>query len=365
MATRYCYALGLAAFALSGAFSSAAVAELRPIKAWQCTIAPPDAMAKTESPRDRKITLYEYRSGDNCLDDALPPVGTYVCRADYTKGGATETLWRARNNRDYCRPRTEALVQDLDKAGFFCTALDVEGCDEPADVAGDAEPLGDVPSLPDAEPAHDVQSVNEAEPLQPAEPATGTNETRTPTASTVRNVTPVDRTASREKQLVSFFNGLFDASLAKAMTDASIPDNFSVYDDSTLSADKGETLRFTRGTHAWETRRDVGVLIINADFHHGTSFNDVFFGFKFDRSHSRNEPDRHRIQYLGVVSPETASEVIFAGEDKIIISSKWYANSGDCYSSRTTDEYQWSDSIYGTLQMRTISAVDNPDCTEE
>ena len=201
-------------------------------------------------------------------------------------------------------------------------------------------------------------------PLQPAEPATSTDTIKTPTASTVRSVARIDKTASREKQLVTFFNGLFDASLAKAMTDAAIPDNFGVYDDSTLSAGNGETLRFTKGTHAWETRRDKGVLVINADFQHGTSFNDVFFGFAFDRSDSANQPDRHQIRYLGVVSPETSSEVIYAGEDKVIISSKWYADSRDCHSSRTTDEYQWSDSVYGTLQMRTISTDINPDCAE-
>lgn len=365
MATRHCCTFGLPLLVLSCFFSVPAVAELRPVKAWHCTIATPDAEAKIESPRDRKITLYEYRSPDNCLDDALPPVGVFVCRADYTKDGATETLWRASNNRDFCRPRTEALVQDLDKAGFFCAAVDVEKCDEPADIAGDAEPIRAVPSLPDAEPARDVQSVYEAEPLQPAEPATSTDTIKTPTASTVRSVARIDKTASREKQLGTFFNGLFDASLAKAMTDAAIPDNFDVYDDSTLSAGNGETLRFTRGTHAWETRRDKGVLVINADFQHGTSFNDVFFGFAFDRSGSPNGPDRHRFRYLGVVSPETASEVVFAGEDKIIISSRWYTESSNCYSSRTTDEYQWSDSVYGTLQMRTVSADDNPDCSEE
>ncbi|MBT8088610.1 MAG: hypothetical protein KJO01_00210 [Gammaproteobacteria bacterium] len=365
MAKRHCSTFGLALLILSGLFSAPAVAELRPIKAWQCTIAAPDAEAKTESPRDRKITLYEYRSPDNCLDEALPPVGSYVCRADYTKDGATETLWRARNNRDYCRPRTEALVQDLDKAGFFCTALEVEGCDEPAHVAGDAGPAADVLTLPDTEPNHDVQSVYEAEPLQTPEPVAGTHSIKTPTAGTAGNVPPVDKTASREEQLATFFNGLFDAPLAMAMTYAAIPDNFTVYDDSTLSAANGETLRFTRGTHAWETRRDEGVLVINADFHHGTSFNDVFFGFTFDRSRSTNEPDRHQFRYLGVVSPETESEVIYASEDKIIISSKWYTGSSDCSSSRTTDEYRWSDSIYGTLQMRTISVMDNADCAGE
>ena len=333
MATRHCGALGLSLLLLVFFVSVPATAELRPVKVWRCTIAALDAASGTEGPPDRAITLYEYRSLENCLDDALPPDGTDICRTEYTKDGATETLWRARNNRDYCRPRAKALIQDLVTSGFFCRTLDNEGCEGPAAVQGDDAPTVD--ALP----------VTEA-------------------TSAIRNTTPIDKTGSREKQLLTFFNGLFDASLAKAMTKAAIPDDFDVFDDNTLSTGNGATLRFTRGTHAWETRRDKGVLVINADLQRGQSFNDVFFGFSFDRSDSMNESDRHQIRYLGVVSPETSSEVIYAGEDKIIISSTWFAESSDCYSSRTTDEYQWSDSIYGTQRVRRISADDNPDCAE-
>jgi len=365
MATRHCYAFGLPLLVLSGILSVPAVAELRPVKVWQCTVATLDPVSETEGPPDRTITLYEYRSPENCRDEALPPGGTHVCRGDYTKDGATETLWHARNNRNFCRPRAEALVRDLVNASFFCRTLDVEGCEGPAHVRDDAAPAVDAQPVPEAEVVGDAEPALEAKSLPAAAPAADTNKIKTPAASTVRNAVPIDKTASRQKQLVTFFNGLFDASLAQAMADAAIPDSFGVYDDSTLSAENGKTLRFTRGTHAWETRRDEGVLVINADFQHGTSFNDVFFGFKFDRSHSTSESDRYQIQYLGVVSPETASEVVYAGEDKIIVSSKWYTESSDCYSSHTTDEYRWSDSIYGTLQMRTISVVENPDCADK
>ena len=365
MATRHCCASSLPLLLLVFFVSVPASAELRPVKVWQCTIAALDPGSETEGPPDRTITLYEFRSPENCRDEALPPDGTHVCRGDYTKDGATETLWRARNNRDFCRPRAKALVHDLVNAGFFCRTLDVEGCEGPVDVRGDAAPAVDARPVPEAEGVGDAEPALEAESSPAVAPATDTNEIKTPTASAVRTVAPIDKTASREKRLVTFFNGLFDVSLARAMTDAAIPDNFDVYDDSTLSAGNGETLRFTRGTHAWETRRDEGVLVINADFQHGTSFNDVFFGFTFDRSNSKNESDRHQLRYLGVVSPETASEVIYASEEKIIISSWWYTESRDCHSSRTTDEYQWSDSVYGTLQMRTISTDNNPDCAEK
>ena len=364
MTTRHCCAPRLPLLLLVFFVSVPASAELRPVKVWQCTIAALDPGPETEGPPDRTITLYEYRSPENCRDEALPPDGTHVCRGDYTKDGTTETLWRARNNRDFCQPRAEALVHVLVNAGFFCRTLDVEGCEGPVDVRGDAEPLRDVPPPPDTAPAPDVQSVYEAETLQPAEPAASTNEIKTPTASTDRTVAPIDKTVGREKQLVTFFNGLFDAPLAKAMTNAAIPDNFGVYDDSTLSAGNGETLRFTRGTHAWETRRDEGVLVINADFQQGSSFNDVFFGFTFDRSDSTNDSDRHQFRYLGVVSPDTASEVIYASEDKVIISSKWYTDSDTCFSSRTTDEYRWSDSIYSTQRVHRVSDDSNPDCAE-
>lgn len=364
MATRHCSALGIPLLLLVFFVSVPATADLRPVKIWHCTIAAPDPGTETESPPDRAITLYEYRSPENCLDNALPPGGTLICRGDYTKDGTTETLWRARNNRDYCRPRAEALVQNLDTAGFFCRTVDVEGCEGPADVRGEAAPVVDAQPAPEAELVGEAEPALEAQALPAAEPAPSASPIETKPTSVIRSATPIDKTASREKQLLTFFNGLFDRSLAKAMTQAAIPDNFYVLDDSTLSASNGETFRFTKGTHAWETRRDKGVLVINADFQHGTSFNDVFFGFAFDRSGSPDDPDRHQFRYLGVVSPETSSDVIYASEDKVIISSKWYTESNNCYSSRTTDEYQWSDSVYGTLQMRTISADNNPDCAE-
>jgi hypothetical protein len=362
MATRHCCAPGLPLLLLVFFVSVPASAELRPVKVWQCTIAALDPGSETEAPPDRTVTLYEYRSPENCRDEALPPDGTHVCRGNYTKDGATETLWRARNNRDYCRPRAEALVRNLVIAGFFCRTLDVEGCEGPVDVRGDAAPIVDAPPVPEAEVVGDAEPALKAEVLRAAEPAANSGKIKA--TGVIQRPPPIDKTASREEQLLTFFNGLFDTSLAKAMTDAAIPDDFDVLDRSTLSTGSGETLRFTKGTHAWETRRDEGVLVINADFQHGTSFNDVFFGFAFDRSDSANESDRHQIRYLGVVSPETSSEVIFAGEDKVIISSKWYADSRDCHSSRTTDEYQWSDSVYGTLQMRTLSTDNNPDCVE-
>lgn len=331
MAKRHSGAPGFPVLLLVFLVPMPAGAELLPVKAWHCTIIALDPGSETAAPPDRALTLYEYRSPDSCQDDALPPGGTDICRADYTKNGATETLWRARNNRDYCRPRAEALVRELDTAGFSCRTLDVEGCKGPAALQNNVATAVDAPRTSEA-------------------------------SVVVRNAVPIDRTASREQRLLEFFNGLFDTSLAKAMTTAAIPDDFDALDDSTLSNGNGATLRFTRGTHAWETRRDRGVLVINADLQRGQSFNDVFFGFAFDRSDSTNAPDRHRFRYLGVVSPETSSEVIYAGEDKIIISSRWFDEASDCYASRTTDEYQWSDSVYGTLQMRTISADDIADC---
>lgn len=329
MAPRRSSTLGLTILLLVFSISMPASAELLPVKVWRCTIADLEPGSDTAALPDRAITLYEYRSPANCLDEAVPPDGTDICRADYMKDGATETLWRARNNRDYCRPRAETLMRELVTSGFFCRI--VESCEGPAASQVEAAPA--IEALPVAE-----------------------------ATSVVRKSVPIDRTASREKQLLAFFNGLFDAALAKAMTSAAIPDDFDVLDDSTLSSGNGATLRFTKGTHAWETRRDRGVLVINADLQRGQSFNDVFFGFAFDRSNSTNGSDRHQIRYLGVVSPETASEVIYAGEDKIIISSRWYDEASDCYASRTTDEYQWSDSVYGTLQMRPISADDNENC---
>lgn len=364
MATRHCCAAGLPLLLLTILVSVPASAELRPVKVWQCTIAALGPGSETEGAPDRAITLYEYRSPENCLDEVLPPVGNHVCRADYTKDGTTETLWRARNKRDYCRPRAEALVRDLVDAGFFCRTLDVEECEGSADVQSDAVTVVNAQPALEAEVVDTAEPAVEAKALPAAEPAESTGTIKAKAASEIQNKAPVDKSASREKQLLTFFNGLFDASLARAMTRAAIPDEFNVLDSSTLSAGDGATLRFTRGTHAWETRRDIGVLAINADFRHERSFNDVFFGFAFDRSGSSNNPSRHQIRYLGVVSVETSSEVIYAGEDKIIISSKWYTESGDCYSSQTTDEYQWSDSIYGTLQMRTISEEDNPDCED-
>ncbi|MGB5449589.1 MAG: hypothetical protein WBM80_11755, partial [Woeseiaceae bacterium] len=208
MAPRRSSTLGLTILLLVFSISMPASAELLPVKVWRCTIADLEPGSDTAALPDRAITLYEYRSPANCLDEALPPDGTDICRADYMKDGATETLWRARNNRDYCRPRAETLVRELVTSGFFCRT--VEGCEGPAASPGEAAPA--VEALPVAE-----------------------------ATSVIRNTVPIDRTASREKQMLAFFNGLFDAALAKAMTRAAIPDDFNVLDDSTLSSGNGAT----------------------------------------------------------------------------------------------------------------------------
>ena len=319
---------------LGGFFSVSATAELHPAMAWHCAETVPQALVQSGEPRDRDITLYEYRSPGNCLKNTPPPSGTDVCRVDYNKDGVTSTLWRAKHDPEYCLPRAEGLVRDLVAAGFLCTAQDDRLCEQATD------------DLDEAESSEDL----------------GDNETQAVIAT--RSEVSTDTVEGREQRVTEFFNSLFDASLAQAFARAAIPGNFDVRDETTLSPGNGEYLRFSKDTHAWKTQRNEGVLVINADFEHGTSFNDVFFGFAFTESDSPAGSGGDEFRYIGVVSPDTASEVVYAGEDKIIISSKWYVQPDRCYASRTTDEYHWSDSIYSTKRAHRLIDDDNPDCPE-
>lgn len=334
MATTHRCVFRLPFVVLGGFFFVSATAELHPAMAWHCTEIVPQALAQSEKPRYRDITLYEYRSPGNCSKNAPPPGGTDVCRVDYNKDGVTSTLWRAKHDPEYCLPRAESLVRDLVAAGFLCTAQDGRLCEQTTDDLGEA-----------------VSSEGQGE-----------NETQAVMA--VRSDAPIETAEGREQRVIEFFDGLFDASLAQAFAHAAIPGNFDVHDETTLSPGNGEYLRFSKDTHAWKTQRNEGVVVINADFEHGAAFNDVFFGFAFTQSDSPAGSGGDEFRYIGVVSPDTASEVVYAGEDKIIISSKWYVQPDRCYTSRTTDEYNWSDSIYTTKRAHRLVDDDNPDCPE-
>lgn len=368
MATRCCGAFKLPFVVLSCFFSMSAAADLQPTLSWRCATEPLQASAAADDTSDRKITLYEYKWLENCANDALPPDGTAVCRADYIKDGTTETLWLARNDRNYCRPRVESLVRDLQAAGFYCTLVESGSCEAPGEAVGDSddettEDPGDI----DQEIADNaVDTAPRDDPVKTQTPdvirETPDIRTETPAMVVNRSTVPIDEAERRDKRLIAFFDSLFDTSLAQAMADAPIPDSFDVRDQSTLSAANNETLRFSKNSYAWKTRRNDGVLVINSDFEHGASFNDVFFGFAFAQRGTTEDPESYEYRYIGVVSPETPSEVIYAGEDKIIISSKWNLAPGGCYASRTSDEYQWADSIYSTIRVRRISDDANPDC---
>ena len=69
----------------------------------------------------REIVLYRSESDRGASTAAISGL---ACRVVYTKNGASEELWQARNDPDYCEPRVRALVEKLRNSGFVCTSSD-------------------------------------------------------------------------------------------------------------------------------------------------------------------------------------------------------------------------------------------------
>jgi hypothetical protein len=70
---------------------------------------------------ERKIVLYR---SEPDRDASTAAISGLACRVVYTKNGASEELWQARNDPDYCEPRVRALVEKLKKSDFVCTSSD-------------------------------------------------------------------------------------------------------------------------------------------------------------------------------------------------------------------------------------------------
>jgi hypothetical protein len=70
---------------------------------------------------ERDIVLYRSEVDRGASTAAISAL---ACRVVYTKNGASEVLWQARNDPDYCEPRVRALVAKLKNSGFACTSSD-------------------------------------------------------------------------------------------------------------------------------------------------------------------------------------------------------------------------------------------------
>ena len=49
--------------------------------------------------------------------------GGLLCRVDYIKNGATQTIWSSRNSSSYCGARASELVAKLESGNFSCKPL--------------------------------------------------------------------------------------------------------------------------------------------------------------------------------------------------------------------------------------------------
>ncbi len=114
---------GWATLAVCCFLNGSVTAESAPADHWACL--QPGAqplprywrlVASESTAVNREIRLYERDADDS---DA-----TQACRVEYVRRGETRVLWFANHQRDYCRPRAEALVGRLKAGGLNCIALD-------------------------------------------------------------------------------------------------------------------------------------------------------------------------------------------------------------------------------------------------
>ena len=67
------------------------------------------------------VTTCTSGSDERKIEIIYETAGSKVpCKVEYTKAGATNTLWTAANEEGYCESKAAALAEKLGGAGFTC-----------------------------------------------------------------------------------------------------------------------------------------------------------------------------------------------------------------------------------------------------
>jgi hypothetical protein len=80
--------------------------------------APHEQFICTFGSEQRLVSIYRGASGDDAASSA--------CRVDYTKQGATKTLWTSNKDYAYCVAKAVALVTTLTDGHYSCKPETVE-----------------------------------------------------------------------------------------------------------------------------------------------------------------------------------------------------------------------------------------------
>ncbi|MGI9232154.1 MAG: hypothetical protein ACR2RD_00850 [Woeseiaceae bacterium] len=299
---------------------------------------------------ERTIVLHE--------QDATGQDGEFACWVIYTKEGVTETLWRAKNNPDYCAPKVSALIERLQSAGFTCiTEMPKNLVDPPRDTAppvvensdtadtADTASISDIPEFPDVPEIPDI-----AEPADDLMPEAPLEASPVPT--------PVDVPATELRVLLEkhYEGNYLDAMLA------AMPGGFAVQSDmDAISPGPLEYLHVGPPKHFIKTMSDGSYVLVNTTlFERGTTSSYVNFGF-------RVVDKRYRFLGYATTQPVANFKVLDANVDQIVLSVTPIATAS-CTPARRTQIIEWQDAVAREIRQDadpSIGANATGDCAEE
>lgn len=250
-------------------------------KSWQCS----------SYGQERAIELYERGSEDRD--------GELSCWVVYTKDGASEVLWQAKNNADYCQPKALSLVARLESAGFACTASDPEN-----------PPVNRSESPPVARDDSDM--------LMPPPPAGAGG----------------DQSAATETDLRRLLSKHYEEDYLDAMMSA-LPSAFPVHPDmDAISPGPTEHLHLGPPNHFVKTLTDGSYVLVNTLLlERGTTSSYVNLGFQVKNK-------RYRFLGYATTQPVTEFEVLDADTGSVAISVRPIP-AGDCTPARRTQVMAW------------------------
>lgn len=254
---------------------------------WQCS----------SHGHERAIELYE--RGDERRE------GEPSCWVVYTKDGASEVLWQAKNNADYCRPKALSLVARLESAGFACTASDPD-------------------NTPAKRPENTTTATDDSDMLMP------------PLAVGAGS----DEPAATETDLRKLLSKHYEENYLDAMM-AALPSGFSVRPDmDAISPGPMEYLHPGPPEHFVKTLSDGSYVLVNTLlFERGATSFYVNLGFQVKNK-------RYRFLGYATTQPVTEFEVLDADTESVALSVR-PITAADCTPARRTQVMAWHGELSG------------------